>query len=172
MYAIGGWADGYTNAVLRLMEGLPGPRKGLIGPWSHAWPEHVTPGPAIGFRQEALRWWDHWLKGVDTGIMDEPMLRVWMQDFVEPAPLIAEQPGRWVAEDAWPSAVAAPALTPTAYCADPRRHRIDAAPRGADGGASSILGSQLIGADAGAWCAEGQPSDWAPDQRAAEDGRS
>ena len=72
VYAVGGWTDGYTNSVLRLLEGLPGPRKGLIGPWPHSFPQLATPGPAIGFLQEALRWWDHWLKGVDTGIMDEP----------------------------------------------------------------------------------------------------
>ena len=38
---------------------------------------------AIGisvFLQEAVRWWDHWLKDQDTGMMDEPMLRVWMQE--------------------------------------------------------------------------------------------
>jgi len=62
-----------------------------------------VPGPAIGYLQEALRFWDHWLKGIDTGIMDEPMLRVWMEDFVAPAALIAEHPGRWVAEEQWPS---------------------------------------------------------------------
>ena len=67
VYAIGGWTDGYRNAVTRLMAGLSCPRKGLIGPWSHAWPNDVAPGPAIGFLQECLRWWDHWLKGVADG---------------------------------------------------------------------------------------------------------
>jgi hypothetical protein len=43
-----------------------------------------------------------------------------------------------------------------------------AAANGADGGRLRIKGSQLCGADAGAWCAESQPSDWPPDQRAAE----
>jgi putative CocE/NonD family hydrolase len=38
VYAIGGWADGYSNAVPRLLRGLTVPRKGLIGPWSHAFP--------------------------------------------------------------------------------------------------------------------------------------
>ena len=103
VYAVGGWTDGYTNSVLRLLEGLSGPRKGLIGPWPHSFPHIVTPGPAIGFLQEALRWWDHWLKDVDTGIADEPMLRVWMQESVPPAPWMDEVPGRWVAEDVWPS---------------------------------------------------------------------
>ena len=175
VYAIGGWTDGYTNSVLRLLEGLGGPRKGLIGPWPHAFPHAVTPGPAIGFLQEALRWWDHWLKGVDTGVMDEPMLRVWMQESVPPVPWMDEVPGRWVAEDAWPS----PRL-------EPRTLRLDAdgvlrdaadgaapdeeaaAAHGADGGRLAIRGAQLCGADAGAWCAESQPSDFAPDQRAAE----
>ncbi len=32
VYAIGGWADGFTNTVLRLMQHLEVPRKGLIGP--------------------------------------------------------------------------------------------------------------------------------------------
>ena len=72
VYAIGGWADAYRNAVPRLLEGLHAPRKGLIGPWCHAFPHDSLPGPSIGFLREALRWWDYWLKGVDTGIMDEP----------------------------------------------------------------------------------------------------
>ena len=103
VYAIGGWADGYSNAVPRLLAGLPGPRKGLVGPWSHAFPQDGEPGPAIGFLQECLRWWDHWLKDADTGIMDEPMLRAWVQDPVRPAGSHAERPGRWVAEERWPS---------------------------------------------------------------------
>ena len=81
VYAVGGWSDGYTDAIPRLLAGLPGPRKGLIGPWSHAFPNDSVPGPEIGFLEESLRWWDHWLKGIDTGIMDEPMLRVWMQEY-------------------------------------------------------------------------------------------
>ncbi|WP_240466132.1 CocE/NonD family hydrolase, partial [Arhodomonas sp. KWT] len=36
--AVSGWADGYTNTVFRLLENLPGPRLGLVGPWSHKYP--------------------------------------------------------------------------------------------------------------------------------------
>lgn len=86
VYAVGGWADGYTNAIPRLLEGLSCPRKGLVGPWAHNWPFDGRPGPAIGFLQDALRWWDHWLKGVDTGVMEEPMYRVWMQQSAPPRP--------------------------------------------------------------------------------------
>lgn len=101
--AVGGWADGYTNAIFRLMEHLDVPRKGLIGPWGHKYPHLGVPGPAIGFLQELVRWWDHWLKKQDTGLMDEPMLRTWMQDSVPPKTAYAERPGRWVAEEQWPS---------------------------------------------------------------------
>ena len=103
VYAIGGWADGYRNAVPRLMAGLRVPRKGLVGPWAHLYPHEGVPGPAIGFLQEALRWWDHWLRDADTGIMDEPVYRVWMQESVRPRAYHPERPGRWVAERAWPS---------------------------------------------------------------------
>jgi len=103
VYAVGGWADGYSNAIPRLMEGLKAPKKALIGPWSHSFPHNAYPGPSIGFFQEALRWWDHWLKGEDTGIMDEPGLRVYMEEYTPPAPIYEERPGRWVAEEEWPS---------------------------------------------------------------------
>lgn len=103
VYAIGGWADGYTNAVTRLLAGLTVPRKGLIGPWAHTFPHDGVPGPSIGYLQEAVRWWDHWLKQYDTGIMNEPMLRAWLQDSLPPQPQYAMRPGRWVTEHDWPS---------------------------------------------------------------------
>ncbi|GAA4418843.1 CocE/NonD family hydrolase [Georgenia halophila] len=101
--AVGGWADGYTNAIFRLLDNLDVPRKGLIGPWGHKYPHLGVPGPAIGFLQEVVRWWDHWLKGIDTGIDDEPMLRAWMQDSVPPSASYEDRPGHWVSEPSWPS---------------------------------------------------------------------
>jgi len=101
--AVSGWADGYSNTVFRMLENLKVPRKGLIGPWSHRYPHMGVPGPAIGFLQECLRWWDHWLKGKENGVMDEPMLRVWMQDSEPPSTSYECRMGRWVAEDTWPS---------------------------------------------------------------------
>ncbi|MGM0620088.1 MAG: CocE/NonD family hydrolase [Bacteroidota bacterium] len=101
VYAIGGWADGYSNAVFRLMENLKVPRKGLIGPWGHKYPHLGGPGPTIDFLNEALRWWDRWLKDIENGIDEEPMLRTWMQDTV--SPVLAKRPGKWVAEKEFPS---------------------------------------------------------------------
>lgn len=101
--AVGGWADGYTNAIFRLLQHLDVPRKGLIGPWGHKYPHTGVPGPAIGFLQEVVRWWDHWLKGKDTGLEDEPMLRAWMQDSTPPSASYDDRPGRWIAEPSWPT---------------------------------------------------------------------
>jgi putative CocE/NonD family hydrolase len=101
--AVSGWADGYSNAVFRLLENLHVPCRGLIGPWSHKYPHLGVPGPAIGFLQELVRWWDHWLKGVESGVMVEPALRVWMQHSVHPTPQYTRRPGRWVGENDWPS---------------------------------------------------------------------
>jgi putative CocE/NonD family hydrolase len=103
VYAVGGWADAYTSAVPRLLAGLGGPRKGLIGPWAHVYPYAGRPGPPIHFLGEALRWWDQWLRGIETGVMFEPMLRVWMQEGIPPTQPDAPRAGRWVAEPEWPS---------------------------------------------------------------------
>ena len=112
MFAVSGWQDSYSRNVLPLLEGLSAPKKALIGPWAHGWPHMAAPGPAIGFLQEALRWWDHWLKGRDNGIMDEPMLRVWMNDWVRPAKTVKQWPGRWVAENVWPPQAREPLVLP------------------------------------------------------------
>jgi uncharacterized protein len=164
VYAVGGWADGYTNAVMRLLEGLSVPRKGLIGPWSHSFPWDAEPGPSIGFLQECLRWWDHWLKGRDTGIMDEPMLRVWMQDSVLPATYYALRPGRWVAEPAWPSSnVAAQRLYLSSDSQLAEAHHSDAR--------LDHAGSLLAGMASGVWCPYGAAGELPADQRG-DDGRS
>ena len=102
VFAVGGWTDGYTNAIPRLLAHLTVPRKGLIGPWAHAYPHSALPGPQIGFLQEALRWWDHWLKNIHTGPMAEPMLRAWMTESVKPEPYHETLPGRWIAEQSRP----------------------------------------------------------------------
>ncbi len=160
VYAVGGWMDGYSNAIPRLLAGLTCPRKGLIGPWAHEFPETGIPGPAIGFLQESLRWWDYWLKGIDTGVMDEPMLRAWMLDSFRPFPFHEQLPGRWVAEEVWPS----PTITTQVY------ELMEG--RGAGGeGERRFVGQQSCGLEAGVWCAYGNDGDFPVDQRA-EDGRS
>lgn len=103
VYMISGWADSYINSIPRMMKELQSPKKALIGPWMHKYPHYATPDPAIGFLQEALRWWDYWLKGIETGIMNEPACTFYLQDGLPPAPKYAERPGKWVQTHGWPA---------------------------------------------------------------------
>ncbi|SDL69466.1 CocE/NonD family hydrolase [Aliiruegeria lutimaris] len=161
--AVSGWADGYSNAVFRLLANLSCPRKGLVGPWSHKYPHIATPGPAIGFLQECLRWWDCWLKGQDTGLDDEPMLRVWMQDSVPPTTHYSHRPGRWVAEPTWPSPNVGVRRLPLA----PRRLLAEGST--VPEATLSIQSPLTLGLFAGKWCSYGAGADLAHDQRQ-EDG--
>ena len=96
--AIGGWGDAYKNAVPQLVEALDG-AKGIVGPWVHKYPHFAVPEPRIGFLQEALRWWDRWLKGIETGVEADPDYRAYLMDGLRPAAWYTERPGRWIAED-------------------------------------------------------------------------
>ncbi len=161
VYAVGGWADAYNNSVPRLLAQLNAPRKGLIGPWCHTFPEMGVPGPAIGFLQESVRWWDHWLKGIDTGIMDEPMFRVWVQDSVPPATHYTHRPGRWVAEPGWPS----PHTTPRQLWLNSNGAANWLAAEQTGFVPLSFRGVQTHGFESGEWGAYAVPGDFAGDQR-------
>ncbi|ROO30170.1 CocE/NonD family hydrolase [Salinisphaera orenii] len=166
VFAVSGWADGYSNAVFRLLARLEAPCKGLVGPWSHRYPHLGKAGPAIGFLQESLRWWDHWLKGEDTGVMDEPALRAWMLDSIAPARSYEVRPGRWVGEAGWPSAHIVErrfALGDGTLvdAADP-----DATDAPTDASAPRSICSPLkTGLMAGKWCSYANGPDLAGDQR-------
>jgi len=158
VYAVGGWTDGYKNAIPRLLEHLTVPRKGLIGPWAHGYPHFALPGPQIGFLQEMLRWWDHWLKGVDTGVMDEPILRAWMMESVKPASHHEMLPGRWVAEASWPS----PRIIPRRLFLTDEGLASEAAPLKA----RAVCSPQSVGkCCSGSWVPFGRGHDQAGDQQ-------
>ncbi len=96
--AVGGWGDAYKNAIPAIVENLDAPAKGIAGPWVHKYPHFAVPEPRIGFLQEALRWWDHWLKGIETGVENDPDYRAYVMDGVRPATWYAERPGTWISE--------------------------------------------------------------------------
>lgn len=96
---IGGWGDGYKNTVQNLVENLSVPVKGIIGPWIHKYPHIATPEPRIGFLQEALRWWDRWLKDLETDVENDPDLRLYLMQSEPPQQSYAYRKGRWVAQD-------------------------------------------------------------------------
>ncbi|MFJ2583600.1 CocE/NonD family hydrolase [Streptomyces sp. NPDC087538] len=147
--AVGGWHDPYRDTVLRLVERLdPGRVRGLIGPWSHQYPDRgLPPGPSIGFLQETLRWWDQHLKDKDTGVMAEPLLRAWISESHRPATVYETLPGRWVGEDSWPS----PNVAPVVYALG--------------GGPQTVDSPQQTGLDAGRFFPFGNDADLPPDQR-------
>ncbi|WP_290649624.1 CocE/NonD family hydrolase [Aquisalimonas sp.] len=163
VFAVSGWADGYCNTVFRLMAHLDVPRKGLVGPWGHKYPHMGGPGPAIDFLGECLRWWDHWLKGVDTGEDGEPMLRAWMQNTV--SPISDDRPGRWVAESQWPS----PNVTEQSLTFSPCS--LNLLESSAVEATLNIASPLSVGLFAGKWCSYAESTDLPTDQRL-EDGGS
>lgn len=182
VFAVSGWADGYSNAVFRLLQHLDVPRRGLIGPWSHKYPHLGKPGPAIGFLQEVVRWFDTWLRGEGgalkgtmtagsrpngphKGNPTEPMLRTWMQESVPPSTSYEERPGRWVGEPSWPSP----------HVDEERRplgpHRIGGTEDKPPEFELTVKSPLSVGQFAGKWCSYSAPPDLPYDQRE-EDGGS
>jgi uncharacterized protein len=145
--AVSGWADGYTAAVFELVENLQAPCKGIIGPWGHKYPQDGVPGPAIGFLQEAQRWFGHWLRGDDTGVQDDPAMRMWLQESHVPEGHIAERRGSWIEFDSWSAARDRTMhLGPGALTQE----------RSVHDSAASVCSPQTVGLAAGQWCAYGQ----------------
>jgi putative CocE/NonD family hydrolase len=103
-YLIGGWRDGYTNCNLRTFAHLQCPKKVMIGPWLHVQPHVGRPGPRIDHYREMARFYDYWLKGIDNGIMDEPPLAIYVQEYDRPQANRPLTSGFWRSEAAWPAA--------------------------------------------------------------------
>jgi putative CocE/NonD family hydrolase len=100
VYIVNGWLDPYSAVTSTLLEGLSVPRKALVGPWGHLMPNLPQP-LGLEWAHEEVRWWLHWLGGIDTGLMSEPEVRIYMPyrtvSEVHPRPI----PGRWISEATW-----------------------------------------------------------------------
>jgi putative CocE/NonD family hydrolase len=101
-YLVGGWRDGYVNCNLRTFQHLTCPKKLIIGPWLHSTPDTGVPGPRIDYPRELVRFFGHWLAGTPTGIMDEPPITIYVQQYDPPRPNRATTSGFWRHEAAWP----------------------------------------------------------------------
>ena len=156
VYAVGGWADGYTNAVPRLVAALPDRCQGLVGPWGHLYPHEGRPGPAIGFLAEALRFFAGCLEGAG-GNPGEPALRAWMQESAAPGEVHWERKGRWVAEEAWPS----PHVLPRRLCLAAAGLRSEAGREVA----LRLAPDASVGGRAGPWCSFGDARALTREQR-------
>ncbi len=103
-FVIGGWYDGYRDSVPRMLQHVKAPVKAMVGPWHHSYPHDGWPKPQMEWRNEAVRWYDQWLKGKDTGILAEPRFAVFVRQSHPPDPKLDEVKGEWRWEDGWPIA--------------------------------------------------------------------
>jgi putative CocE/NonD family hydrolase len=97
-----GWFDGDGIGTklnyLRMMSfGHPN-QKLVVGPWGHTDTASrkigdldFGPQALFDLQRDYLRWFDYWLKGIDNGIMKEPLVKVfamgsnkWLEDAVYP----------------------------------------------------------------------------------------
>jgi len=99
---IGGWHDGYPNPPLRVYREIKAPKKLLIGPWSHTYPDYTHCGPRINIYFKLLRWWDYWLKDMDNGIPEEPPVQIYEQEYEPPITDRTMIAGRWRMADDLP----------------------------------------------------------------------
>ena len=101
-FIIGGLLDGYRDSITDMLQQTKAPLKAIVGPWNHTFPHDAAPGPEIEWRAEAVRWWDYWLKGRDTGVLNDPRLVIYMQHWHPPDPNLQNVPGEWRRENSWP----------------------------------------------------------------------
>jgi uncharacterized protein len=109
VYNYGGWYDIFSQGDIDNFVGLQstgaglaaGNQKVIMGPWGHGKIEEVTypTDSVVNSTQEAMRWFDYWLKGKDNGIMDEPPVRYYVMGDVTSA----QAPGNeWRTAISWP----------------------------------------------------------------------
>jgi putative CocE/NonD family hydrolase len=75
----------HLNGAQTYFEKIDAPKKLLL-----LGPSHLE-RPFHSFHDELLRWNDHWLKGLDTGVMDEPPVKYWLMGA-----------NRWRSSETWP----------------------------------------------------------------------
>ena len=115
------------------------------------------PGPAIGFLQECLRFYDHALKEIDNGLMDEPKLRAFLSDAMRPNRGSVERTGAFLAQLRASPNVTTEIFHPTA---DGRL-----AVEETDTGLRLVPVTHVVGLEASDWCGYGGPLDNPSDQR-------
>jgi uncharacterized protein len=86
MLFVGGWYDTHLRGTIAAFKHFassgPGQTRIAIGPWTHfPWTRWVgghdfKAGAVTDIDQLQVRWFDHWLKGKDTGLLSEPPVRL------------------------------------------------------------------------------------------------
>jgi hypothetical protein len=145
-FLIGGLQDGYRDSIPRMLEKVKAPLKAWIGPWNHNFPNGSDYGPLYEWRDQAVRWFDYWLKGRDTGVLQDPRLLVYVQHSHAPESQSQDVPGEWRADE-WPPR----GLAPTTLYLQPE-HRLAAQDQHA--GRDELRYVPSIGVEAGFWWGE------------------
>jgi putative CocE/NonD family hydrolase len=145
VYIVNGWLDPYSAVTSSLLEGLSVPRKALVGPWGHLMPNLPQP-LGLEWAYEEIRWWLHWLSGMDTGLMLEPAVRIYMPyrtlSEVHPRPI----PGRWIDETTWATRRTHPAIW---YLGEHGLSRTQGGQR--DRGTRRVTASRVVGLTKAQW---------------------
>ncbi|MCU0482706.1 MAG: CocE/NonD family hydrolase [Chloroflexi bacterium] len=102
IFCVGGWMDEYVDAALRMQARCSAPRRTLVGNWVHSMPDAAYPGPRLDWLHELVRFLDHWLKGVEDGVMEEPGLAWFAREWTTPEPFPTTLNGRWRAASSFP----------------------------------------------------------------------
>ncbi len=145
-FLIGGFQDGYRNSIVRMLDRVPAPVHAWVGPWNHDYPNTSVYGPRVEWRDQAVRWFDHWLKGIDNGVESDPRLVVYEQRSHPPGAEPQEVPGEWRAES-WPPE----GLKPLSLYLAPN-HELLASPGAA--AVDQLAYVPAAGAEAGFWWGE------------------
>lgn len=109
VYNYGGWYDIFGQGNIDNFVGLQseggglaaGNQKLIMGPWGHGKVEEVKypTDSVVNATEEAMRWFDYWLKGKDNGIMEEPPIRYYVMGDVANT----QAPGNeWRTALSWP----------------------------------------------------------------------
>lgn len=108
VFVVEGWSDWYSNPMLRIFSKIDAPKRALIGPWGHQWPNRALPGPRIDWEQEALLWWDHWLKGAANGLPESAPLTIFVEEAHKPSNYRAVATGSYFTDSSWPISTSEP----------------------------------------------------------------
>jgi putative CocE/NonD family hydrolase len=100
VFLIGGMLDGYRDSIPRMLQQVKAPIRALLGPWNHSEPDAAVPGPAVEWRDQAVEWWNQWLRGKSAPA--HARLEVYMNHWYAPDLNLREIPGEWRAERSWP----------------------------------------------------------------------
>ncbi len=105
-FLIGGWCDYYPDDFLRVFARLRCPKRILVGPWTHNYPENAWPMPRLNDRYECLRWFDKHLKGIDTDpdrpLENESPVTLFVREHTPPEALRRQENGYFRCEKQWP----------------------------------------------------------------------